>query len=586
MFRLANRGAGQLLLFGLLLVGLLGGAPGLMAQAHAQEPFVLSPQQATGLLAGPNFWLAIVAGLFLAVGFQFLLTTLSFAAGVSSMRINPEEAGVDRDRAARGYGEELTLGQRARKLTAGLGLWALITASLALFFASWLAVELSLTISALLGAIIGLVIWALFYLVMSTVQATAAWSLVGTLLRTVGTGIKSAWGGMSGAFSKSDEARAANMAARITRSVKEELFRDVRMDRVRDEIRGYVNQLTPHPIEPAEVRKEVQKLFTETEVQAIAQHEGEPFVDRETVVSVLRARPTAMQPRDVQAVAQGVDDALRVIKEEAFSGKDRVTTVADTALRLSGRSKDEAASARHRIEEWLRNTGKEALDPEGIKHDLDRLFAEPATGLAALRERVRMIDRETIETILAQRSDISPDEAHRIVDTVERWARSIVPRGRAAMGMETTGVRERATSKVRAYLESLQRPELDYEGLRTDIERLLEEPGVGAEALAERVKAIDRDTIKAILASRRDITEQDAERILQQVEAARDAVSRRARALRDEVERRVLAARDETLRQAEEARKTAASAAWWSVATAVVSAIAAAFGGMVAVAAG
>ncbi|MDP2314316.1 MAG: hypothetical protein Q8P41_15545 [Pseudomonadota bacterium] len=582
MFRLANRGTARL-----LLVGLLSVAPALVNRAQAQDPLVLTPQEATGLMSGPNFWLAILAGLVLAVGFQFLLTNLSFAAGVSALRIGPEEGEDTRRRGVR-TGEPLTMGQRARQVTTGIGLWALITASLALFFASWLAVELSLTISALLGAIIGLVIWALFYLVMSTVQATAAWSLVGTLLRTVGVGIRTAWGGMSGVFARSDESHAADMAGRITRAVKDELFRDVRMDRVRDEIRGYVKQLTPHPIDPAAVRREVQQLFNETEIQAIAEHEGEPLVDRETVVSVLRARPTsAIQGRDVQAVAQGVDEALRVIKDEAFSGKDAVTTVADTALRLTGRTKDEAASTRLRIEEWLRSTGKEALDPDGIKRDLDRLFAEPATGFAALRERVRMLDRGTIEAILAQRSDISQEEAHRIVETVERWARSLASGAVGARpGADVAEVRERATHKVRAYLESLRRPELDYDGIRSDIERLLEEPGAGAEALAERVKAVDRDTVKAILSSRRDLTEADAERILQQVEAARDSVNRRLRAVRDEVERRMLAARDETLRQAEEARKTAATAAWWSVATAVVSAIAAAFGGMVAVAAG
>ena len=80
--------------------------------------------------------------------------------------------------------------------------------------------------------LVEIAIWALFYLVMSTVRATAAWSLVGTLLRTVGAGIRSTWGGVSGVMSKSDESRAADVAARITRSVKEELCRDIRMDRV------------------------------------------------------------------------------------------------------------------------------------------------------------------------------------------------------------------------------------------------------------------------------------------------------------------------------------------------------------------
>lgn len=551
------------------------------ARAQDPSPLVLTPHQATQLFSGPYFLLAIFAGLVLAVGFQFLLTNLSFAAGVSALRIGGE---TDEDEGSepRAAG---TLGHRARQVVAGIGLWALVTASVALFFASWLAVELSLTISALAGAILGLVIWALFYLVLSTVQATAAWSLVGTLLRTVGGGLRTAWSGVTGVFARSEEARTVELAARVTRAVREELLRDVQLDRVRDEVRGYVAQLAPKPIDPAAVRREVQQLLDETEIQAVAEHEGEPLVPRETVVSVLRTRHAGLPARDVQAVAQGVDEALRVIKDEAFSDKDRVSAVADTALRLSGRSKEEALETRRRVEDWLRATGKEELDPEGIKRDLERLLTDPAGGIAAIRERARHVDRTTVEAVLARRSDITPEEAHRIVESVEGWVRTVVARGRAA-GPELGAARERAVGKVRAYLDSLQRPGLDAASIRADVERLLDEPGATAEALAERVRAVDRDTVKQMLASRRDLTEEDAERILQQVEAARDSVARRIRALRDEVERRLLAARDETLRQAEEARKTAASAAWWSVATAIVSAIAAAFGGMVAVAAG
>ena len=554
------------------------------ARAQGPSPLVLTPHEATQLFSGPYFFLAILAGLVLAVGFQFLLTNLSFAAGISALRIGPQDTDSDDTKGA-STGAESTLGHRARQVTAGIGLWALVTASVALFFASWLAVELSLTISTLIGAVLGLVIWALFYLVMTTVQATAAWSLVGTLLRTVGGGLRTAWSGVSTVFTRSEEARTVDTAARITRAVREELLRDVQVDRLRDEVRGYVAQLAPKPIDPVAVRREVQTLLADTELQTVSEHEGEPILPRETVVSVLRARHAAMPARDVQAIAQGVDDALRVIKDEAFADKDKVTAFADTALRLTGKSKAEAALTRNRVEEWLRSTGKEELEPEGIKRDLERLVSDPAMGFAALRDRARMIDRETVEAVLAQRSDISAEEAHRIVQTVEGWVGAVVARGRAA-GPEVTAARERAATKVRAYLESVKRPELDYEAIRSDVERLLEEPGASVDSIAERVKAVDRDTIKAILASRRDLDDASAERILQRVEAARDSVTRRVRALKDEVERRLLVARDETYRQAEEARKTAASAAWWSVATAVVSAIAAAFGGMVAVAAG
>jgi hypothetical protein len=536
------------------------------------------------MFAGPYFFLAIVVGLILAVGFQLLLTNLSLAAGVSALRFGPETREEEATTTTRRTG---TFGERARRLTGSVGIWALVSASVALFFASWLAVELSLTISMLVGAILGLVIWALFYLVMTSFSLGAMGSLVGALFRNISGGFRTVWESLTRFFARSEEARAADLATRVTRAVKDELFRGVRLERVRGAIDDYVRQLAPARIDPSAVRKEVEKLFDETEIRAIATHEGEPLVSREAVIGMLHTRPS-LRPTDIQAVAQGVDEALKVIKDEAFSGKDRVSLVTDTALRLTGRSREEAVATRAKVEEWLRATGKEELDPDGIKRDLDRLLVEPSVGLVALRERLGMIDRETVEAVLSQRADISPDEAHRIVDTVERWVKSIATRVDTLGGAVTTGapaIKERVTAKVRAYLESLQRPELDYEGIRADLERLLEEPGAGAEALAERARSVDRDTVKAILASRRDLTEQDAERILQQVEAARDSVMRKVRVVRDEVERRLLTARDQAWRQAEEARKTAATAAWWGVATAVVSAIAAILGGMLAVSA-
>ncbi|MGE5410538.1 MAG: hypothetical protein ACM3MI_06230 [Clostridiales bacterium] len=71
-------------------------------------------------------------------------------------------------------------------------------------------------------------------------------------------------------------------------------------------------------------------------------------------------------------------------------------------------------------------------------------------------------------------------------------------------------------------MNSLGQPELEYEGVTHDIQKLFHDPKAGADALMRRIKAIDRDTSKAILASRRDISEEDAERIINKIENARD----------------------------------------------------------------
>jgi type VI protein secretion system component VasF len=79
-------------------------------------------------------------------------------------------------------------------------------------------------------------------------------------------------------------------------------------------------------------------------------------------------------------------------------------------------------------------------------------------------------------------------------------------------------------------------------------------------------------------------SEEDVDRLVAELERVRDDVRARAERLRAEVERRLESARRHALEGAEETRKVAASAAWWSVGAGVVSGLAAALGGILAVA--
>jgi hypothetical protein len=98
-----------------------------------------------------NFFIALVAGVVLAIAFELILTNLSVAAGLNVLggftRPSRGKAGEHGGGAAGGEG----VIEKVRGITSIVGIWTLITASIALFFSSWLAVELSLTGSLLVG---------------------------------------------------------------------------------------------------------------------------------------------------------------------------------------------------------------------------------------------------------------------------------------------------------------------------------------------------------------------------------------------------------------------------------------------------
>ena len=74
-------------------------------------------------------------------------------------------------------------------------------------------------------------------------------------------------------------------------------------------------------------------------------------------------------------------------------------------------SPGEAESAREKIERYLRETGKEELNPEGIKRDIEKLFTNRKEGMAALKDRISHIDKSTAVAVLTQRSDMTEEES-------------------------------------------------------------------------------------------------------------------------------------------------------------------------------
>jgi vacuolar-type H+-ATPase subunit H len=79
------------------------------------------------------------------------------------------------------------------------------------------------------------------------------------------------------------------------------------------------------------------------------------------------------------------------------------------------------------------------------------------------------------------------------------------------------------------------------------------------------------------------ISEADANRVIDQVEDARDTALRKAEQLEHAVENRLAEMKHQAQQQVEDTRKTAAAAAWWIFGTAIISGVCAAAAGGLAV---
>jgi hypothetical protein len=141
---------------------------------------VLTPEQASIVFSVPKFLVALLAGIMMAFAFQLLLTNFSLAVGISSLGGDSDDDDEDSE----------SLGTTIRKVEAKVGFWALVTSSIAIFAACFLAVKLSLIESPLLGAIIGVVIWSTYFSLLVWFGSSAVGSLVGALTSTATSGFQ------------------------------------------------------------------------------------------------------------------------------------------------------------------------------------------------------------------------------------------------------------------------------------------------------------------------------------------------------------------------------------------------------------
>ncbi|WP_309736766.1 TIGR04086 family membrane protein [Chamaesiphon sp. OTE_75_metabat_556] len=329
----------------------------------------------------------------------------------------------------------------------------------------------------------------------------------------------------------------------------------------------YLRNTNLEELNPDGIKRDLQTLLDDPKAGAGALRERLSQVDRETLVKLLAQQDNLTEEQVNKAV-----DQLQ----------SAINSIVKAPRRLASRAKQQAVDFEANLENYLRNTHKEELNPDSIKRDLGLLLKDPRAGFNSLGDRVGQFDRSTFVALLSQREDISEEEANRIAEQVESSYRTLTEQFQKIQQLAQSAI-DNLFGKVRDYLDSLDRPELNYEGIQADFSKLFDDPQAGFEALGDRLGQFDRDTLIAVLSSREDISAADAERIVAKIEETRDGVLNRAQSVQQEVKKRYKAVKRQAQQQAIETQKVAAGAAWWLFGTAVTSLAASAAAGVIAV---
>lgn len=561
----------------------------------------------------------IVSGILLALACQWVCNLLSVATGIFS----PWAWGRTARLAPQPDASKL-------KIPVGTGLLALAITVVSLFFACRCASELHRAGTRSEALVLGLTVWAGFLAVSirsAGSDARASWtmSILGALLGvfregwataqtaalTEKDGVPPGAAGHSGADSGKDPA--ANVAAKVRQE-----FHDRNGLGFRDRLHGYLDRMHPKSPDRSEIESEADRLFADPEILESAQEGALQSRDRNRFREILAGRADIAAQENEQWVdaiharwsklvetgrgngpAPSRSGALQAAAPQGNPAGNTKDTSVPGAYSLSGASGGPAAAlpeasaktgapaaeeassaftARFQgFKEFLGAADRRELNPARLEDEVQILVAPPEEGYAAVERAIRELKREEMVKILRQRRDISRQEADSIADLIDSARARMVSRAeiREHRSQEAT---DRALAHIRDHVYSLQRPGVDFQGFQRDMARMLEESAMDPDAGTARVPEIPRETVLAEIASRKEFSRADADRLADTVEQAVSLVRENIERMEAETSRRVDAHRRTIVEQAEISRRNAMGAAWWLLGIALASAAASALG--------
>lgn len=569
----------------------------LSANAFAQVPDVLADVVAT-----PQFLVSLIAGVLLAIGFQVLLTALSVGAGISAIG-NVEKSA---NKQSSGKSKHDDSGHSSTpvgvKISSGVGVWTMVTASIALFCASLLAVKLSLIGNTIIGITLGLVIWAAFFTIMAYLEVKSVSTLIGGLISTAVSGIRSSASAVQGMFQTSPYTKVDDIAENTVHKIRQEMEDTINMNDIKAKVDEYVDRVEHSGPDYEQIKRDFINLLRDVRVEERTGSDGDELTT-EAFVKLASEQPN-LSKHDVRKLSNVFDQARRAAK----SGDTNEDKAKKVASQFTPASEEDIDNYVREIEAYLRNTGKEELNPDTIKSDIERISRDPKHAGTILSDRIKRMDRSTFVALLEQNKNMDHQQAEKVAGYVEQamdFVSNKMASTQAATANKTqevqyatdertnevqtqakqksSGSSAKAEDRIRNYLDRMKRPELSYESLKWDMEKIMNDPKSSFSIIRNRLNQFDRETFIALLTNNDKISRSDVDRIAAKVDETRNEVLAKVEKMETEANRRIEEAKQEALHQAENARKTAASAAWWLFATALVSGLASAAGGWVAI---
>ena len=520
----------------------------------------------------PQFFVTIIAGVLLALIFQLLLTALSVAGGISMVgnvkqsfvdsRVKPNDSkNKDNYQFDQDYNSDTATGV---KVSTGFGIWSLITTALSLFGASILALNLSFSGDTMSNITVALVIWALFFIILFYLEARIVNTVIGSLITTVTSGLKSSLTSVKEIFETSQEKKLNQTIDHTIDKVRQELNVDLNTSELSNTLDKFLNKVDNKLPDYDRLINDLQGVAKKSKSKNTS---GKYMAIQQVLSNAIEKADNGNSEE-----SKGKVDKLKTLLselEKAYNSDDSTAEgIKDIITEYSDQDKSQIDQKIKEIKNYISSATPENLSQEKLDQDFQKILTDPKAAGAILSSEFNDFNKDKIVKLIASNTNLEKEQLDTYASRIEN---TIGVAKEKAESLDISSLTESSEKKISDFLENTDREELNYEDLKTDINSIYNNPKDSLSVIKSRLNKMDAETVKALIKNNKYIDEKDIDTVTSTITETLENIKTQVNSIEQKAHEQIQMTKRKAVIQAEHARKTAASAAWWLVITIIVS---------------
>ena len=536
---------------------------------------------ADDIVITPNFFITIISGVILALAFQFILTAISVATGVTAIGnlkesfVKSRVQGSDQNKNEFEHDQDHSSGMSTGvKISTGFGIWSVITTCIALFGATALALNINVVETSTTNITTALVIWGLFFLILFYVETRIVGSLLGNLISAVTTGLKSSANAISSMFTASPDKKIENVLEHTIDKVRNEIDSGLDSNKISKVLNNFMGKVDKKLPDYSEIKSDLEKIAE----KSTSDSSSGSWMAMQQMVTKAIDENSESEDQDKQSKAKKLKETLETINKKFNEGSSKKEGVKKAVEELTSMDKEEIDKRTAQIEKYLSSSSSADLSSDKLKETFQKVLNNPKMIGSLLSGQSEGLSKEKIVEMLDSNTNLERDQIQTYADQASSMIQKVTQEFDSSNDERMT---KQLEGKVAQFFSDTGRSELDYSLLKSDVQKMLDNPKDSLSVIKNRAATFDADTLRAVITNNKHIDESQIDNVLKTFSDSKSEVLNKVKTIETKAHEQVKLLERKAVIQAEHARATAASAAWWLVLTAILSAVAAIGGGLV-----